>query len=89
MPTKKEKKVQVHKKRVIRVLHIPILMYGGKGKKLKKRCIVKDIEHQREKRAKMTELQRMKEFDHLCLRIVRSKELRRNGGIDPMFLITL
>ena len=50
VPTKPEEKIQVHKKRVIRGMHGPMLMDGGEGKKLKFFCVVKDIEHQRGKR---------------------------------------
>ena len=49
MSTKPEDKIQVHKKRVKRGLHRSILMDRGKGKNLKKCCVVKDIENQREK----------------------------------------
>ena len=49
---KTEDKMQVNKKRVIRGLHRPMVMDGGEGKKLKKCCVVKDIEHQQEKKRK-------------------------------------
>ena len=48
MPTKSEETIQENKKRAKRGLHIPMVMDGGKCKKLKK-CVVEDIEHQREK----------------------------------------
>ena len=35
LPTKSEYKIQVHKMRVRRGLHRPMLMYGGKGKMVK------------------------------------------------------
>ena len=53
---------------VRRGLHIPMVMYVGEGNMLKNCCVVKDIEHQ-EKKEKITELQRMKEFAHLFLRL--------------------
>ena len=52
VPTKPEEKIQVHKKRERRGLHRPMLMDGEEGKILRKCCVVKDIEHQREKRGK-------------------------------------
>ena len=45
MPTKSEDKIQENKKRGERGLHIPMVMDGSEGKKLKK-IVVKDIEHQ-------------------------------------------
>ena len=51
MPTKLEDKIQMHAKRARRGLHRPMLMDGGEGKMLKN-CVVKDIEHQQEKREK-------------------------------------
>ena len=50
VPTKSEDKIQEYKKMVKKFLHILMVMDGGKGKKLKKCCVVEDIEHQREKR---------------------------------------
>ena len=35
---------------------------------------------------KMTELEIMKEIAHLCIILGKSKALKRNGWIDPMFL---
>ena len=64
--TKPEEKVQVHKERQRRGLHITILMDGGEGKILRKGCVVKGIDHQREKREKMKGQQTMKDFTHLC-----------------------
>ena len=52
MPTKPEDKIQVHKERERRVLHELILMDGGECKILRNCCVVKYIEHQREKRGK-------------------------------------
>ena len=48
VPTKPEEKIQVHKEREIRGLHRSILLDGGKCKILRKFCVVKDIEYQRE-----------------------------------------
>ena len=45
MSTKSEEKIQVHRKRVGRGLHKPMLIDGGEVKKLKK-IVVKYIEHQ-------------------------------------------
>ena len=49
-------------------LNRPMVMDGGKINKLKECCVVEDIEHHR-KKEKMTELERMKEIDHLCVRL--------------------
>ena len=51
MSTKSEEKIQVHRNRVGRGLHKPMLIDGVEVKKLKK-IVVKDIEHQQEKREK-------------------------------------
>ena len=47
---KTEDKMQVNKKSVGRGMHIKIVIDEGKGKKLKKKCVVKDIEHQQKKK---------------------------------------
>ena len=49
---KTRREIQVHNNKVIRGLHRPMLLDGCEGKMLKKCCVVKDIEHQREKREK-------------------------------------
>ena len=49
VPKKTEEKIKVHKKRVRRGLHRPMLMDEGKGKNVGKCCVVKDIEQQRGK----------------------------------------
>ena len=49
MTTKPEDKIKVHKERENTSLHRPMLMYVGKGKILRKVCVVKDIEHQQGK----------------------------------------
>ena len=56
----------MHKKRVRRGLHRPMLMDGGKGKKLKKCCVVKDIDHQWEKREKRGKNYRTTEDEGVC-----------------------
>ena len=66
MPENPEEKVQVHKEREIGGMHRPMLMDGGEGKILRNGFVVKGIEHQREKKGKMTEKKRMKEFNHIC-----------------------
>ena len=52
MPTKPEENMQVHKEMERRGMHIPMLIDVGDVKILRKGCVVKDIEHQREKRGK-------------------------------------
>ena len=52
MPTKPEETIQVNKEREIRGLDTPIIMDGDEGKTLRKGCVVKDIENQRENREK-------------------------------------
>ena len=46
VPTKQEEKVQVHKERERRGMHRSMLMDGGEGNILRKRYVVKGIEHQ-------------------------------------------
>ena len=46
VPKKSKEKIQENKKAVKKGLHGPMIMDGGEGKKLKKCCVVKDIEHQ-------------------------------------------
>ena len=80
MPTKPEDKIQVHKKRVRRGLHIPMVIDGGKVKKLKFFVLLRILRISGGETQKMTELKRMKDFYHRCLRQDRSKALRRKGG---------
>ena len=49
---KSEDKMQVHTERNIRGIYIPMLMDGGEGNIRIKGCVVKGIEHQREKKGK-------------------------------------
>ena len=48
VPKKSEETIQENINRLKRGLHRPMVMDGGEGEKLKK-CVVKDIEHQRKK----------------------------------------
>ena len=66
-----------------RGIHIPMIMDGGEGKKLKNVVLLR-ILNISGKKEKITELQKMKDFAHLCLRLGRSKALRRKGGGAPM-----
>ena len=66
VPNKPEQKIKLQKERKKSSLHIPMLIDGVEGKILSKCCVVKDIEHQREKRGNMTEQQRMEDLNHLC-----------------------
>ena len=68
MTEKSEDKIHENKKSVNKGIRRPMITDGGRGKKFKKYFFVEDIEHQ-QKKEKMTELQRMKELAHLCLRI--------------------
>ena len=47
---KPEEKIEVNRKKLRMGLHKPLLMEGGKFKKYKKCCVVKDIEHPRGQR---------------------------------------
>ena len=46
MPKQLKEKIQENQKTVKKGLHIPTIMDGGEGKKLKKCCVVENIEHQ-------------------------------------------
>ena len=46
VPTKSEEEIQENNKTVKKGLHRPMVMDGGEGKKLKKCCVVDNIEHQ-------------------------------------------
>ena len=50
MPTKSEYKIQGNKKSLKKGLHIPMVMDGGEGKRLKKCCVVENIENQQKLR---------------------------------------
>ena len=82
---KLKNKIQENMNTVKTGLHRPMIMDGGEGKKLKTCCVVENIEHQ-QKKEKTTKSERTKEIAHLCIRLGRSKSVRRNGGIAPMCL---
>ena len=55
MPKKTEEKIQVHKKRVIRGIHKPMLIDGGKGKKMKNVVLFRILSISGGKEKKLTE----------------------------------
>ena len=82
---KLKEKIQENQKTVKKSIHRQMIMDGGEGKKLKKCCVVENIEpHQKSRES--DEIRENEEIVHLCIILGWSKAVRKNGGIAPMCL---